>query len=195
MKKAIGILTLLLTLGVMLCGCHQPEPEIPASVPETATETTVPMTEATEAPFSMELLPYEDIFLAVANGEIDTLMENFTAALEAQGYEWSNGEGMISVGDYDNFISGTLGMINEKTYICTLTLSYCAEDTRRMVEIRGLPEEKNFFIVPVPERIAVDPEVQVDSAEDLHQYLLTGIMARRNNIENAVSFGGYRVFL
>ena len=83
MKKAIGILALLLTLGVMLCGCHQPEPEIPASVPETATETTVPMTEATEAPFSMELLPYEDIFLAVANGEIDTLMENFTAALEA----------------------------------------------------------------------------------------------------------------
>ena len=43
-----------------------------------------------------------------------------------------------------------------------------------MVEIRGLPEEKNFFIVPVPERIAVDPEVQVDSTDDLHQYLLTG---------------------
>lgn len=173
---------LLLLIGLTLCGCGQ------AAVPTEA--STVPVTETTPVPETTpaaETQPitevpsstqpwnlFETVFLPFARGEIGPELDDVTARLDELGYEWSMGEGMLSVSDPEHpgsFLSGLSGgeSIGQLSYHYLIHQGEHIDQTVQRVAMVD-------FLYGIPQYyIGVDwmgSGTQVDTPEEIAAYMM-----------------------
>lgn len=176
MKKVI-LLWLCVLLTLCACGKQSLAEETKIAEISTSGESAVP---AAELPLDTgNWALFETVFLPIAKGEVGCTMGQVTALLDEQGWEWSEGEGMLSVPDPErpgSFLSGSMTTIHETVELAALSYHYVIEEgthidqrIQRAVEVDFMGDRPRYFI-------ALDWQgegTQVETLEELAQYMMT----------------------
>lgn len=176
MKKAV-LLLICLALTLCACGKQAPAEGTEESCRPTAGTSAAPTCEVPLDTGSWTL--FETVFLPIAEGKIGFTLEEVTAFLGEQGWEWSEGEGMLSVPDPErpgSFLSGNLTTVHENVELAALSYHYViAEGThidqrvQRVVEVNFMGGSPRYCI-------ALDWQgkgTPVETPDELARYMMT----------------------
>lgn len=181
MKKLIPFL---LCLTLLLCGCNK------ASAP---TETTTFFETASTANTFTETMPeniqhsgswilFETVFLPIAEGTVEITQDAVTDFLTQQGFEWSLGEGQLSVPDPEHpgsFLSADLTTIHEEVELASLSYHFIIEEAPVVTEVVQRAVKVDFMDGGPQYYIALDwlgNGTEVASIQDLADYIMTAAL-------------------